>query len=72
MFFGTADRLLAGAETFRRKSVAAGNECKIVTWEGQGHGVFNHGKDDGKYFKLTVAEADKFLTKLGWLTPKAE
>ena len=72
MFFGTADRLLVGAELFRQKSVGAGNDCEIVTWEGQGHGFFNHGRGDGKYFKLTVAEADKFLSKLGWLKPKAE
>jgi acetyl esterase/lipase len=70
MFFGTADRLLSGAELFRQKSAEAGNDCKIVTWEGQGHGFFNHGKADGRYFNLTVAEADKFLTKLGWLKPQ--
>ena len=72
MFFGTADRLLAGAEAFREKSVDAGNDCEIMTWEGQGHGFFNHGKADGKYFNLTVAEADQFLIDLGWLQPKAD
>lgn len=72
MFFGTADRLLSGAESFRKESVEAGNDCEIVTWEGQGHGFFNHGKGDGKYYDLTLAEADKFLTGLGWLKPQTE
>jgi acetyl esterase/lipase len=72
MFFGTADRLLSGAELFRQKSVEAGNDCNIVTWEGQGHGFFNHGKADGKYYNLTVAEAEKFLSQLGWLKPQAD
>ena len=67
MFFGTADRLLAGAELYREKSQEAGNDCSIVTYEGQGHGFFNYGKSNGKYYKLTIAEADRFLTKLGWL-----
>ncbi len=70
MFFGTADGLLAGAEKFRNVSVEAGNDCRIVTYEGQGHGFFNHGKSGGKYYKLTLAETDAFLVKLGWLAPK--
>ena len=31
MFFGTADRLLDGAEAFRNVSTAAGNRCEIKT-----------------------------------------
>ena len=70
MFFGTADGLLEGAELFRKESVKAGNDCKIVTYEGQGHGFFNHGRSDGKYYKLTLAAADEFLVGLGWLPPQ--
>ena len=38
--------------------------------EGQGHGFFNYARSEGRYYRLTVAEADKFLTELGWLKPK--
>ena len=70
MFFGTADGLLAGAESFRETSKEAGNDGRIVTYEGQGHGFFNHGRGDNKYFELTLTGADKFLVELGWLSPE--
>jgi len=70
MFFGTADGLLEGAELYRKVSADAGNQCKIVTYEGQGHGFFNHGRGDGKYYDLTLAEMDAFLVGLDWLSPK--
>jgi acetyl esterase len=63
MFFGTADALLKSAEWFRDDSVAAGNSCRIVTYEGQGHSFFNRTPYMGK----TLAELDKFLVGLGWL-----
>jgi acetyl esterase len=66
MFFGTADDLLQGAELYRSDSEKAGNACKIVTYEGQGHGFFNR----GEYYGKTLAEADKFLVSLGWLKSK--
>ena len=68
MFFGTADDLLEGAEIYRKDSEKAGNACKIVTYEGQGHGFFNK----GEYYNKTLAEADSFLVSLGWLEKKAE
>ena len=70
MFFGTADRLLEGAELFRKESKKAGNDCKMVTYEGQGHGFFNHGRSNNKYYDLTLSETDKFLVELGWLSPR--
>jgi len=70
MFFGTADKLLAGAEAFCKASKKAGNDCSITTYEGQGHGFFNAGRGDGKYYDLTVAEMDKFLTKHGFIKAK--
>ncbi|MCA9069095.1 MAG: alpha/beta hydrolase [Planctomycetaceae bacterium] len=67
MFFGTADRLLEGAELYQKKSEEAGNRSKIVTYNDQGHGFFNYGRSGNKYYKLTLAEADQFLVDLGWL-----
>lgn len=63
MFFGTEDPLLEGAELYKTDSKAAGNECKVVTYEGQKHSFFNR----GKHFELTLAATDKFLVDLGWL-----
>ena len=71
MFFGTADGLLKGAEQFQKESKAAGNDCEIVTYEGQGHGFFNNGRNKNKYYDLTVAEMDKFFDKLGWTQAKS-
>lgn len=69
MFFGTKDRLLAGAKRYQAKSKEAGNQCQIVTYEGQGHGFFNHGRSEGKFYDLTLKEMDRFLVNLGWLKP---
>ena len=70
MFFGTDDGLLEGAELFREKSVEAGNRCEIVTYDGQGHGFFNYRENGNQHFDLTLAAADRFLVKLGWLAAK--
>ena len=70
MFFGTADRLLEGAELYEVASKEAGNQCRIMTYEGQGHGFFNHGRSGNKYYDLTFAEMDAFLVDLGWLPKK--
>ena len=63
MFFGTEDRLLRGAKFFRSDSISAGNSCRIVTYEGQGHSFFNR----QKYRDLTMQEMDQFLVELEWL-----
>lgn len=66
MFFGTADDLLKPAEWFRDDSVKAGNSCRIVLYEGQGHSFFNR----QPYQSRTLAEVDQFLVGLGWLDAK--
>ncbi|MBM4154783.1 MAG: alpha/beta hydrolase [Lentisphaerae bacterium] len=71
MFFGTKDALLPGAEAFRKRAREAGGRCEIVTYEGQAHGFFNHGRGGDEYFKKTLAEADRFLVSLGWLKDPA-
>lgn len=63
-FFGTEDPLLPRAREFMDVCKKAGNRCELVTYEGVGHSFFN--KD--KYLGLTLAEADKFLVGLGWLS----
>jgi len=41
----------------------AERSCKLVGYDGAGHGFFNRGEDYSK----TLAEADSFLVKLGWI-----
>ena len=41
----------------------AGRACKLVGYDGAGHGFFNRGEDYSK----TPAEADGFLVDLGWI-----
>jgi acetyl esterase/lipase len=67
LFFGTNDALLEGARDFERLYKEAGNRCDLKTYEGQGHGFFNFGRGDGRYYRETLREADRFLTSLGWL-----
>ena len=64
MFFGTADRLLQGAQLYQEDSTEAGNLCEIVTYDGKGHGFFN----SGEHYDLTLAAADTFFVDSGWLS----
>ena len=70
IFHGKDDKTVpyASAEAFTEAMKKAGNRCELVGYEGAGHSFF----DDGKYFDLTLAETDKFLTGLGWLEKKVE
>ena len=64
MFFGTADRLLQGAQLYQEDSTEAGNLCEIITSDGKGHGFFN----SGEHYDLTLAAADTFFVNCGWLS----
>ncbi len=68
MFFGTEDRFLAPAQQFQKLAQEKGNRCEVLTWEGVGHGFFNFGRQDNKFFLETVAAADRFLASLGYLS----
>lgn len=63
MFYGTEDPLLKGAEFYKQDSEKVGNSCRLVTYDGQGHGFYNR----EKYRELTIQEMDNFLISLGWL-----
>ena len=69
VFLGDMDNLIpvSTLESFATKMANAGVRCDAYVFPGMGHGFFNHGRGDGKYYKLTLAEADKFLVGLGWL-----
>lgn len=67
MFFGSADGLKESAILFDRAYRELGNRCELKFWEGPGHGFFNFGRDDNKYFIETCREMDRFLGSLGYL-----
>jgi acetyl esterase/lipase len=53
----------ASVEAFEKQMKKADRPCKLVGYEGEGHGFFNRGKAAG----TTLAEADRFLVGLGWI-----
>lgn len=67
MFFGSADRLRESAVLFEKAYCAKGNRCELKTWDGPGHGFFNFGRGDNKYFIETCREMDRFLASLGYI-----
>ncbi len=67
IFFGTDDRLLAGAQRYHEQARELGTRCELQTWEGKQHGFFNFGRDDNQPFLETTTAADRFLVSLGYL-----
>jgi len=69
IFHGKADTTVpfATAEAFAAKMKAAGNRCELVGFEGESHGFFNYGRGNNRFFRQTLAQADEFLTSLGYL-----
>jgi acetyl esterase len=53
----------ASVVAFEEVMKKAGRPCKLVGYEGAGHGFFNRGED----YTKTLAEADAFLVDLGWI-----
>lgn len=65
---GTKDTTvpIGSVEAFERQMKKLNRRCKLVRYEGAGHGFFNR----GEHRERTLKEADAFLVKLGWL-PKS-
>ena len=64
---GTIDKAvpIESARAFERALKEAEVPVTLITYEGAGHGFFNK----GRYYKATLAAADDFLVKLGWIAP---
>jgi len=62
---GKADTTVpyASVVAFESAMKKAERPCKLVGYDGAGHGFFNRGEDSSK----TLAEADAFLVDLGWI-----
>lgn len=56
-------------ERFTQRMRQVGNTCRLVGYEGKGHGFFNLSRDR-EAFAATVTEADRFLAGLGYLAGK--
>ncbi len=69
VFLGSEDKLIPvkTAEKFRDDSLALGVDSELHVYDGQGHGFFNHGRDENKWYGETVRAADRFLARLGWI-----
>ncbi len=69
IFHGTADTTVP-FETitdFQSKMEASGNTCYVVPFEGQGHGFFNYGRSEHKYYELTIEKTESFLRELKYI-----
>jgi acetyl esterase/lipase len=53
----------ASVAAFEKQMKKADRPCKLIGYEGEGHGFFN----SGKAFDATLAEADRFLVEFGWI-----
>ena len=53
----------ASVVAFEREMKKAERPCKLIGYEGAGHGFFNRGEDYAK----ALAEADRFLVDLDWI-----
>jgi acetyl esterase len=53
----------ASVVAFESAMKKAERPCKLIGYEGEGHGFFNRGKAQAQ----TLAEADTFLVGLGWI-----
>lgn len=62
---------LAAAEAYCGAAAALGSVCRVVGYDGADHGFFNPRHENGKWFRSTLLEADRFLTALGYLPAPA-
>lgn len=67
---GKSDAIVpyADVERFCTQAKSRGLPCELVGYEGAPHGFFHPEKDEhGKWYRETLLEADRFLTKIGYL-----
>lgn len=74
VYLGSEDKLIpvATAKKFQKQMQDAGVRSELRVYEGQGHGFFNHGKDNNRWYNETIGETDQFLMSLDWLPPQTK
>jgi len=67
---GTSDAIVpyVSVERFCAKAKELGRRCEVVGYEGAEHGFFNPPNADGKWYRQTVLEMDRFLASIGYLS----
>jgi acetyl esterase len=67
MFLGTADALIPveTAKYYQKVMEKVNSRCDLFLYEGQPHGFFNY--RNFEYYKITLAESDRFLQSIGYL-----
>lgn len=70
---GTLDALVpfVDVERFCSDAVRLGDRCRLVAYEGAAHGFFNAQNNDGRWYRETEQEVDRFLAELGYLPRRA-
>jgi acetyl esterase/lipase len=63
IFFGTADKLKAGADQYLAKAKPLNLRAELWTAEGESHGFFNR----APWTPITTRKADEFLVSLDYL-----
>jgi len=69
IFHGKADEAVpySQVEQFCAESQRLDNQCQLFGYEGAPHGFFNSGRENGKWYRETLLEMDRFLTALSYL-----
>lgn len=73
IFHGKADKTVSydQAEAFENAMKSAGNDCRLMGFEGAEHGFFNFGRGDGSAYTATTTAMVSFLSDVGFMTPTA-
>lgn len=69
IFHGTADTTVPyeNITDFQSRMVAAGNTCELMPFEGQGHGFFNYGRSEHKFYNMTMEKVLEFLKEFKFI-----
>lgn len=69
IFHGRADTTVPfrTVEVFAEAMRKNGNQCELVGYADKGHGFFNYGRDGNVGYRETLAAADQFFVKHGFL-----
>ena len=70
---GKADTTVpyADVERYCAEAGKLGNQCALMGYDGATHGFFNPRNADRKWYRETLLEADRILTKIGYLPAPA-
>lgn len=69
IFHGTKDTTVPfeNITDFEAKMDSAGNTCYVVPFMDQGHGFFNYGRSENKFYDLTIEKTTSFLMELKYI-----